>query len=118
MVTEFLRQLILDYNGETIEYKNIEAVMIDAGAGGSGKVMADMLMQDWTDSKGKRHHGLIDKETDRQLGTGYSKKYPNAVDKVRLMEPSKYKSLMYEAVIEMTNTILLISQQNMIIKDI
>ena len=99
---DFLRQLILDYNGETIEYKNIEAVMIDAGAGGSGKVIADMLMQDWTDSKGKRHHGLIDKETDRQLGTGYSKKYPNAVDKVKLIEPSKYKSLMYEAAIEMT----------------
>lgn len=99
---EFLRQLILDYNGEAIEYKNIESVMIDAGAGGSGKVIADMLMQDWTDSKGNRHHGLIDKETDRQLATGYSKKYPNAIDKVRLIEPSKYKSIMYEAAIEMT----------------
>ena len=99
---DYLRQIILDYNGDTIEYKNIEAVMIDAGAGGSGKVIADMLMQDWTDSKGKRHHGLIDKETDRQLATGYSKKYPNAVDKVRLIEPSKYKSIMYEAAIEMT----------------
>jgi hypothetical protein len=81
--------------------------MIDAGSGGSGKVIADTLMQDWVDSKGRTHHGFIDKELDRQLGTGYVKKYPDAVDKIRLMEPSKYKSLMYEAAIEMTNSNLI-----------
>lgn len=101
---DYLRQLILDYNGEVPEYKNIEAVLIDAGAGGAGKVIADMLMQDWVDHKGNLHHGLIDKETDKQLGTGYSRKYPNAIDKVRLLEPSKYKSIMYESAIEMTNS--------------
>ena len=104
---DYLRQLILDYNGDAPEYANIEAVLIDAGSGGAGKVIADMLMQDWTDSKGKVHRGLIDKELDQQLGTGYSKKYPNAVDKVKLMEPSKYKSIMYEAAIEMTNSALI-----------
>lgn len=104
---DYLRQLILDYNGDAPEYANIEAVLIDAGSGGAGKVIADMLMQDWTDSKGKVHRGLIDKELDQQLGTGYSKKYPNAVDKVKLMEPSKYKSIMYEAAIEMTNSDLI-----------
>lgn len=104
---DYLRQVILDYNGAVAEYNNIEAVLIDAGAGGAGKVIADMLMQDWTDAKGKVHHGLIDKETDRQLGTGYSKKYPNAIDKVKLIEPSKYKSIMYESAIEMTNSNLI-----------
>lgn len=104
---DYLRQLILDYNGDAPEYANIEAVLIDAGSGGAGKVIADMLMQDWTDSKGKVHRGLIDKELDQQLGTGYSKKYPNAVDKVKLIEPSKYKSIMYEAAIEMTNSDLI-----------
>lgn len=104
---DYLRQLILDYNGDAPGYGNIEAVLIDAGSGGSGKVIADMLMQDWVDSKGKLHYGFIDKETDRQLGTGYSKKYPNAVDKVKLIEPSKYKSIMYEAAIEMTNSNLI-----------
>ena len=64
-------------------------------------------MQDWVDSKGKTHRGLIDKELDKQLGTGYSNKYPNAVDKVKLMEPSKYKSIMYESAIEMTNSNLI-----------
>ena len=104
---DYLRQVILDYNGDVMEYNNIEAVLIDAGAGGAGKVIADMLMQDWVDSKGKTHHGLIDKELDRQLATGYAKKYPNAVDKVRLLEPSKYKSIMYESAIEMTNSNLI-----------
>lgn len=103
----YLRQLILDYNGDAPGYGNIEAIMIDAGSGGAGKVIADMLMQDWIDSKGRTHPGFIDKELDRQLGTGYAKKYPDAVDKIRLMEPSKYKSLMYEAAIEMTNSNLI-----------
>ena len=101
---DYLRQIILDYNGDALGYGNIEAVMIDAGAGGAGKVIADMLMQDWTDSKGKTHRGLIDKELDRQLATGYTKKYPNAVDKVKLIEPSKFKSIMYECAIEVTNS--------------
>lgn len=104
---DYLRQVILDYNGDVIEYNNIEAVLIDAGAGGAGKVIADMLMQDWADSKGKTHHGLIDKELDKQLGTGYVKKYPNAVDKVKLLEPTKYKSIMYESAIDMTNSNLI-----------
>ena len=101
---DYLRQIILDYNGDALGYSNIEAVLIDAGAGGAGKVIADMLMQDWVDSKGKTHRGLIDKELDRQLATGYSSKYPNAVDKVKLIEPSKFKSIMYESAIEMTNS--------------
>ena len=104
---DYLRQLILDYNGNATEYANIEAVLIDAGAGGSGKVIADMLMQDWVDTNGKNHRGLIDKDLDDQLGTGYSKKYPNAINKVKLVEPSKYKSIMYEAAIEMTNNNLI-----------
>ena len=81
--------------------------MIDAGAGGAGKQIADLLMVDWVDKTGKTHPGVIDKDLDRQLETGYSKKYPNAVDKVKLMEPSKYKSIMYEAAIEMRNSNLI-----------
>ena len=104
---DYLRQLVLDYNGDAAGYGNIEAIMIDAGSGGAGKVIADMLMQDWVDSKGKMHPGFIDKELDKQLGTGYANKYPNAVDKVKLIEPSKYKSAMYESAIEMTNSDLI-----------
>ena len=104
---EYLRQLVLDYNGDAAGYGNIESIMIDAGSGGAGKVIADMLMQDWVDSSGRARPGFIDKELDKQLGTGYSNKYPNAVDKVKLIEPSKYKSIMYESAIEMTNSDLI-----------
>ena len=104
---DYLRQLILDYNGDAPEYQNIEAVMIDAGAGGAGKNIADLLMTDWIDSTGKVHSGIIDKELDKQLATGYSRKYPNAVDKVKLIEPAKFKSMMYEAAIEMMNNNLI-----------
>lgn len=104
---DYLRQLIVDYNGNAPEYSNIEAVMIDAGAGGAGKQIADLLMEDWIDSAGRKHSGIIDKELDRDLGTGYARKYPNAIDLVRLMEPSKYKSMMYEALIEMMNSNLI-----------
>jgi hypothetical protein len=103
----YLRQIILDYNGDAPAYQNIETVMIDAGSGGAGKNIADLLMEDWIDSKGKKHPGLIDKELDKELNTGYSRKFPSAIDKVRLIEPSKYKSMMYEAAIEMTNNNLI-----------
>lgn len=98
---DLLRQMILDYNGDALEYTNIEAILIDAGAGGAGKQIADYLMEDWVDGKGQIHKGVIDKETDRQLGTGYASKFPNALDKVKVLEPAKYKSIMYEAAIEM-----------------
>lgn len=104
---QYLRQLILDYNGNAPSYGNIEKVIIDAGSGGAGKVIADMLMLDWTDSNGKQRHGFIDKKIDKELGTGYARKYPNAIDKVMLLEPVKYKPIIYEAAIEMTNNNLI-----------
>ena len=49
--------------------------------------------------KGKTHRGLIDKE----YSADYVSKYPNAIDKVRLMSPTQYKSIMCEALIECMN---------------
>lgn len=96
---KYLKELILDYNGDAPDYENIEAIYIDAGSGGAGINIADYLMEDWVDSKGVKHRGLIDKE----FSADYVKKFPNAVDKIRLMSPSQYKSEMYEALIEMMN---------------
>jgi len=56
-------------------------------------------MEDWVDEAGITHRGLIDKEYSAE----YVKKFPNAVDKVRLISPSGYKSEMYEAMIELMN---------------
>lgn len=96
---KYLKELILDYNGDAPDYENIEAVMIDAGAGGGGINIADYLMEDWVDDQGVSHRGLIDKE----YSADYVSKYPNAIDKVKLMQPTQYKSMMCEALIEMMN---------------
>ena len=96
---KYLKELILAYNGDAPDYENIEAIMIDAGSGGGGVNIADYLMEDWTDDKGVSHRGLIDKE----YSADYVSKYPNAIDKVKLMSPSQYKSMMCEALIEMMN---------------
>lgn len=96
---EYLKKVILDYNAGADAYGNIVGVYIDAGSGGSGVNIADYLMPDWTDSAGIVHRGLIDKEYSDE----YVKKFPNAVDKIRLMSPAGYKSEMYEAMIELMN---------------
>lgn len=94
---EYLKQLILDYNGDAPDYENIECVLIDAGSGGGGVNIADFLMEDWTDKMGKIHRGLIDKE----YSADYVGRYPNAIDKLKLVSPTQYKSVIYEALIEM-----------------
>ncbi len=96
---EYLKQVILDYNGGADAYGNIVGIFIDAGSGGSGVNIADYLMPDWTDKAGITHRGLIDKE----YSADYVKKFPNAVDKVHLISPTAYKSEMYEALIELMN---------------
>lgn len=96
---KYLKELILDYNGAAPDYENIEAIMIDAGSGGGGVNIADYLMEDWVDGKGITHRGLIDKE----YSADYVPKYPNAVDKIKLMSPTQFKSIMCEALIECMN---------------
>lgn len=96
---EYLKKVILDYNGGADAYGNIVGIYIDAGSGGGGVNIADYLMPDWTDKTGITHRGLIDKEYSAE----YVKKFPNAVDKVHLMSPTAYKSEMYEAMIELMN---------------
>lgn len=97
---EYLKQIILDYNqGGDDTYSNILGIYIDAGSGGGGVNIADYLMSDWKDKGGKTHRGLIDKKYSEE----YVKKFPNAVNKLHLMEPTKYKSEMYEAMIELMN---------------
>ena len=96
---KYLKKIILDYNGGADAYGNIIGVYIDAGSGGGGVNIADYLMEDWVDDAGITHRGLIDKEYSAE----YVKKFPNAVDKVKLMSPSAFKSEMYEAMIELIN---------------
>lgn len=93
-----IHKIILDYNGDFDDYQCIECFLADAGSGGGGNSwVADSMIEDWTDKSGKTHKGFIDKVYSAE----YVKRYPNAIDKFKLIEPSKYKSEMYEATIRM-----------------
>lgn len=94
---DYLRQIILNYNGGADGYGNIVGVWIDAGAGGQASAITDLLMQDWTTADGVTHRGIIDRDYSEE----YTKQFPNAVNILHVMQPTAYKSLMYEAMIEM-----------------
>ena len=99
-----LRNFLLDYNGDTIDYDNIEIVLADAGSGGGGNSwVRDALIVDWKDKTGVTHKGLIDKE----YAPEYVSRYPNASNKLKLIEPSKYKSEMFESLIKMVEANLI-----------
>lgn len=97
------KRMLLNYNGtKSADYENIHGVLIDAGAGGGGmNAWADSLLEDWVDNNGISHRGLIDKGHDEYKN--YISKYPNAIDKLKLLSPKKYKAEMFEALIEMMN---------------
>lgn len=96
-----LKSLILTYNGEgCADYENIISICIDAGSGGAGVNISDFLWEDWEDGDGNLHRGLIDKEYSPEEAP----LYPNAItDKLHLIQPTKYKSEMYKALIEMVD---------------
>lgn len=97
---DILHEMLLSYNGKNPDYENIDVLLIDAGSGGGGvSTYADSLLSDWTDASGKTHRGLID--TENELYAGYESMYPNAVDKLRLLSPRKFKTKMVEEFIEL-----------------
>ena len=97
---KFLKQTILDYNGNNPDYENIEAFLIDAGAGGAGvSAYADNLLDDWFDDKGIKHKGFIDKVSDIYETEKYN--YPNAWEKLALISPNKYRNKMCEELLEL-----------------
>lgn len=97
-----LRQYLIAYNGDHPDYEYIDSLQIDAGAGGGGvSSYSDRLLEDWVDSNGRKHRGLIDK--DNELYEGYSKLYRDAVDKLRLINPKAWRTKMVEEFIELFN---------------
>ena len=97
---DLVKQMILDYNGkQAADYENLEILGIDSGSGGAGVNIADYFMEDWIDKQGNKHKGLIDKIE----SADYISKFPNAIDKLKLVSPQKYKKHLFEALIEMIN---------------
>lgn len=99
---EQLHELILHYNGQNPDYEYIDRLMIDQGAGGGGtSTYADGLLNNWTDKTGAEHRGFID--ANHELYEGYDTRYPDAVDKLRLISPRKFRTAMVEEFIELMN---------------
>ena len=97
---KIIRNELLKYNGQNPDYEFIDSLLIDQGAGGGGtSTYADALLNDWTDDFGKTHKGLIDSK--HPIYEGYSSRYPNAADKLKLINPKKYRTHMVEEFIEL-----------------
>ena len=98
---KIIKKLLVDYNGpNAADWENIE-VYIDAGAGGGGiSAVADNLMEDWEDSSGQVHRGMVDPEH-KQYETSRVN-YPNALPCIHLIEPASHKRLIFDALENMT----------------
>lgn len=97
---KYIKQMILDYNGDVGDYYNIESFSIDSGSGGGGiTAYADNLLDDWYDSEGKKHKGFIDTSSDLYADDKHN--YPNASDKLDLISPSKWRTIMCEELDEL-----------------
>ena len=95
-----IRNIITSYNGDNPDYEYIDSILLDAGSGGGGvSTYADGLLNDFTDISGKKHKGLID--ASHEIYSGYRGRYPDAVDKLRLISPRKYRTQMVEEFIEL-----------------
>lgn len=95
-----IRRYLVQYNGQYNDYQNIDSLLIDQGSGGGGvSTYADNLLNDFVGEDGRMHRGLIDNTSD--IYAGYKERYPNAVDKVRLINPKKYRTQMVEELIEL-----------------
>lgn len=95
-----IRKYLTLYNGQYNDYQNIDSLLIDQGAGGGGvSTYADGLLNDWVDDNGRSHRGLID--ASHEIYVGYKNLYPNAIDKLKLISPRKYRTQMVDEFIEL-----------------
>ncbi len=98
------QNLLLDYNGsdkKRLDYENIKAVICDSGAGGQmvGGV-SDYMLDNWVGKDGKSHKGIIDKN--HKANETSSKRFKNAVDIMKLVDPKAYRNEIFDAAEKMT----------------
>lgn len=95
-----IHNILVNYNGNNPDYEYIDSVLLDAGSGGGGvSTYADGLLNDFVDVYSKKHKGLID--ASHEIYSGYRGRYPDAIDKLRLISPRKYRTQMVEEFIEL-----------------
>lgn len=102
---ERVREELLNYNGVgNADYVNIKYLMMDAGSGGGATQVLGYLFDDFYEKHHKgdkdyHHKGLIDKTY--EFCQPYIKRYPDNIDVIRMIEPTKYKVTMYTELIEL-----------------
>lgn len=97
---EMIRNTILKYNGTAPDYENIDTVLIDTGAGGGGlSTYSDALLNNWFDFYGKEHRGLIDACS--SVYAEIAHRYPDAIDKLRGIDPKRERTKMVQEFIEL-----------------
>lgn len=95
-----IRNYLALYNGIHNDYQNIDVLLVDQGSGGGGtSTYADGLLNNWTGRDGRKHRGLIDAK--HEIYAGYKRLYPDAIDKLRLISPRKYRTQMVDEFIEL-----------------
>jgi hypothetical protein len=67
-----------------------------------------MLAENWTDKYGVGHKGMVDRDYSPEM----TRRYPDAVPKLKMIEPSKYRSEMFEAMIKMIEADLITFPDN------
>lgn len=97
---KIIRKLMVDFNGEAEDWENIVEFNIDAGSGGGGvSAIADQLLLPFRDKDGIEHIGIIDPE--HSAYESARKRYPDNKPIVRLREPKKLKTIMYDSLAKM-----------------
>lgn len=111
---KIFKQTILDYVPENdIMYDGLVGIMVDAGTGGAGVPITDFLCENWLDRNGNAHKGLIDPE----FNEGDERRFPEAVkDKLHLINPTKFKSDMFESLIKMMDSGLIMFPDEYLMK--
>ena len=95
-----IKDMLVKYNGNGFfDYENIDIFMIDSGAGGGGNTIPDDFMEDWIDRYGNKHKGLIDKEEN----CDFVSRFPNAVNKMKMISPKKYRTEMFDDLKQLLN---------------
>ena len=97
-----LQDAIIDYNGlGKLDYENIKCIICDSGPGGQmiGGI-SDQLLEDWVGKDGKQHKGLIDKS--HKANETAVRKYPDAVNIIKLLDPAGNRNAIFEAAEQMT----------------
>ena len=99
---EIIQEQMILYNGEGVpEWENL-TFLIDAGSGGGGvSAVADQLMLPWTSGDGVEHRGIID-PTHKQYESARMR-YSHADPIVKLVEPTTYKKIIFDALSKMSN---------------